>query len=81
MARSMMAHVNLSVLFWRDASLTAFYILNTVPSMFVLKTPYELWAGTKPSLGDLCPWGSLRHVLIPHLNKLECKTILCIFVR
>lgn len=49
--------------------------------MFVLKSPYLLWAGKKPSLGDLHPWDSLGHVLISHLNKLECKTILFIFVR
>ncbi|KAL0333149.1 UNVERIFIED_CONTAM: Retrovirus-related Pol polyprotein from transposon TNT 1-94 [Sesamum calycinum] len=57
-ARSMMAQANLSISFWRDAILTAAYILNRVPSKSVPSTPYELWHGRKPNLEGLRPWGS-----------------------
>lgn len=81
MVRSMMAHAHLPTSFWGDALLTAVYVLNKVPSKSVPKTPYELWNGRKPSLGDLRPWGSMGHILIPHPNKLDHKTIQSVFVR
>lgn len=81
MVRSMMAHAHLPTFFWGDALLTAVYVLNKVPSKSVFKTPYELWNGRKRSLGDLRPWGSMGHILIPHPNKLDHKTIQIVFVR
>ena len=42
---------------WGEASKTVVYILNQVPSKFVLKTPYELWAYKKPSLCHFHVWG------------------------
>jgi hypothetical protein len=51
MARSMMAHANLSISFWGDALLTANYILNHVSSKSISFTPYELWNNKKPNLG------------------------------
>jgi hypothetical protein len=43
MVRSMMSHANLPISFWKDALLTAAYILNHVSSKFVSSTPYELF--------------------------------------
>ena len=57
MVRSMMAQANLPIFFWGDALLTAAYVLNRVPSKSVPSTPYELWNGNKPDLGNLHPWG------------------------
>ena len=57
MVSSMMTHANLLMNFWRDASLTAIYILNRGPSKSIPPTPYELWHGRKPSLAHLHPWG------------------------
>lgn len=39
MVRYMIAHANLRVFFWGDALLTEIYILNKVPSKYVLKSP------------------------------------------
>lgn len=50
MVRSMMAQTHLPISFWGDALLTAAYVLNLVSS-----TPYELWTGRKPELGNLRP--------------------------
>ena len=52
-----MAQANLLISFWRDAFLIVAYIFNRVPSKFVSSTPYELWNGEKPNLGNLHPWG------------------------
>lgn len=64
MVRSMMAQVNLPILYWGDALLTAAYILNQVPSKSVSSTPYELWTGKKPDLNNLRPWRSIGYVHI-----------------
>ncbi|XP_075504579.1 uncharacterized protein LOC142542016 [Primulina tabacum] len=57
-----MAQANLPIFFWRDALLTAAYILNKVPSKSVTSTPYELWTGRKPDLSNLIPWGSAAYI-------------------
>jgi hypothetical protein len=53
MVRSMLSYSNLLVKLWMEALKTAVHILNRVPSKYVSKTPYELWAGRKPSLKHL----------------------------
>ena len=50
-----MAQANLSISFWGDALLIVAYILNHVPSKSISSTPYELWNGEKPNLGNLHP--------------------------
>ena len=55
MVRSIMAQANLSISYWRDAILTAAYVLNRVPSKSVTSTPYELWTGRKLDLSNLKP--------------------------
>jgi hypothetical protein len=42
MVRSKLSYSNLLVKLWMEALKTAVHILNRVPSMSVLKTPYEL---------------------------------------
>ena len=83
MVRSMMAQANLPISFWGDVLLTAAYVLNRVPSKSVPSTPYELWNGNKPDLGNLHPWGCATYI---HNNthqygKLGTKGKKCIFIR
>lgn len=40
-----------------------------------------MWIDRNPSLADMRPWGPMGHVMIPHPNKIEPKTIWSIFVR
>ena len=50
-----MEQANLPISFLGDALLIAAYILNRVPSKSISSTPYELWNGEKPNLGNLYP--------------------------
>ena len=48
-ARSMMKAMSLPGWFWGEAMNTAVFILNRAPTQSVdVKTPYEVWHGTKP---------------------------------
>ena len=57
MVRSMISHSSLPNSLWGEALKTAVYILNSVPSKAVNKTPYELWTGKKPNIRHLHVWG------------------------
>ena len=57
MVRSMISRTNLPGFLWGEALKTALYILNRVPTKAVPLTPFELWAGRKPSLNHLKVWG------------------------
>ncbi|RVW90885.1 Retrovirus-related Pol polyprotein from transposon TNT 1-94 [Vitis vinifera] len=47
MVRSMINHSTLPEKLWGEALKTAAYILNRVPTKAAVKTPYELWTGSK----------------------------------
>ena len=83
MVRSMMVQGNLPISYWGDALLTAAYILNRVPSKLVPSTPYELWTGEKPNLGNLWAWGSAAYVhnTSHKYGKLGPRGKKCIFIR
>ena len=54
-----------------------------MPSKSIPSTPYELWNGEKPNLGNLYPWGCATYV---HNNshqygKLGSRGKKCIFIR
>ena len=68
MIRSMLSHSSLPISMWVYALKTAVYLLNRVPSKAILKTPFELWTGRKPSLRHLHVWGCPVEVRIynPH---------------
>ena len=53
-----------------------------VPSKAVLKTPFQLWTGRKPSLRHFHVWGCLAEVRIynPHEKKLDARTISGYFI-
>jgi hypothetical protein len=54
MVRSMLSYFDLLMKLWMEALKTTMHILNQVPSKSVPMTPYELWAGRKPSLRHVC---------------------------
>ena len=78
MVRSMLSYSSLPESFWRYALETAAYILNLVPSKYVLKTPTELWKGRKPSFNHIRIWGAPTHVLVQKQQKLESRIEMCI---
>ena len=83
MVRSMMAQANMPISYLGDALLTTAYILNRVPSKSIPSTPYELWNGEKPILGNLHPWGCAAYIHStshPH-GKLGPRGKTCIFIR
>jgi hypothetical protein len=67
---------------WREAILTACFVLNRVPSAKGEVTPYEGWKGRKPALGFLRAWGCLAKVNVPACKKrkLVPKTVDCVFL-
>jgi hypothetical protein len=67
---------HLPLFLWSEALKIAVYVLNSVPSKAVPKTPFELWNGWKPSLNHLHIWGCPAEVRIynPNLKKLDPRT-------
>jgi hypothetical protein len=65
-----------------EALKTTVHILNRVSSKSVPKTPYELWAGRKPSLRHLRVWGCRAEAKVfnPNIRKLDPKTVSCHFI-
>lgn len=53
----MISKSSLPLKFWSEALKTVVYSLNKVPSKAVLKTPFEIWNGWKPSLRHVHIWG------------------------
>ncbi|RVX09191.1 Retrovirus-related Pol polyprotein from transposon TNT 1-94 [Vitis vinifera] len=82
MVRCMLSNSSLLEFQWGEALRTATYILNQVPSKSVLKTPYELWSGKKPSLHHFHVWGCKAEVrpYNPQSKKPDPKTISGFFV-
>ncbi|GKG00686.1 hypothetical protein Tco_0302376, partial [Tanacetum coccineum] len=56
-------------------------ILDMVPTKKVNKTPYKMWHGKVPNLSYLKVWGCETLVKRDTPNKLESRSIKCIFVR
>nr|GEX04296.1 retrotransposon protein, putative, Ty1-copia subclass [Tanacetum cinerariifolium] len=59
---------------------TAARILNMVPTKKVDKTPYEIWHGKVPNLSYLKVWDCEAHVKRHTADKLEQRSVMCIFV-
>ncbi|GKD82254.1 putative retrotransposon ty1-copia subclass protein [Tanacetum coccineum] len=57
MVRSMMSRATLPISFLGYALETAIHILNIVPTKKVLKTPFEMWKGKRPSFCHIKIWG------------------------
>nr|GEY57551.1 hypothetical protein [Tanacetum cinerariifolium] len=66
--------------FWDYALESATHVLNMVPSKKVDKTLYELWYGKVPNLSYLKVWESEVLVKWDTPNKLQQRSIKCIFI-
>ena len=77
MVRCMVVNSSLPEVLWGETLKTTTYILNQVPSMYVPKSPYELWSHKKLSIRHFHVWGCKVEVRLynPQSNKLDPKTI------
>ena len=80
MVRSMMSQTDLPISFRGHALLTTIFTLNRVPSNSVMKTPYEIWTGRRPSMSFMKIWGCGVYVKRLQSDKLGPKSDKCIFV-
>ncbi|GJS55873.1 retrotransposon protein, putative, ty1-copia subclass [Tanacetum coccineum] len=80
MVQSMMSLTTFPVSFWGYALESVACILNMVPTKKVNKTPYEMWHEKVPNLSYLKVWGCEALVKRDTPNKLESRSIKCIFV-
>ncbi|GJT32919.1 retrotransposon protein, putative, ty1-copia subclass [Tanacetum coccineum] len=80
MVRSMMNLTTLPKSFWGYALETVARILNMVLTKKVDKMPYEIWHGKSPKLSYLRVWGCEALMKRDTLDKLDSRSIKCIFV-
>nr|GEY36387.1 retrotransposon protein, putative, Ty1-copia subclass [Tanacetum cinerariifolium] len=80
MVQSMMSLSTLPLSFWDYALESAARTLNMVPTKKVDKTSYELWHGKVPKLSYLKVWGCEAHVKCHTPDKLQQRSVKCIFV-
>ena len=80
MVRSMMNRAVLPISFWGYALETAAFILNLIPTKKVSKTPYVIWNDKSISLAYLKIWGYEAYVRCETQDKLEPRSIRCLFV-
>ncbi|GKA72665.1 retrotransposon protein, putative, ty1-copia subclass [Tanacetum coccineum] len=80
MVRSMMNLTTLPKSFWGYALESAARILNMISTKKVERTPYEIWHGKAPKLSYLRVWGCEALVKRDALDKLDPRSIKCIFV-
>ncbi|GJS93261.1 retrovirus-related pol polyprotein from transposon TNT 1-94 [Tanacetum coccineum] len=76
----MMNLTNLPKSFWGYALETIARILNMVPTKKVDRMPYEIWHEKAPKLSYLRLWGCEALVKPDTLDKLDSRSIKCIFV-
>ena len=82
MVRSMLSSSKPPKFLWTEALKTTTYILNRVPTKAILKTPFELFKGLKPSLRRMRVWGCPSKVRIynPQEKKVDPRNISGYFV-
>ena len=82
MVRSMLCHSSLTSSLWIYALKIVVYLLDRVSSKAVLKTPFELWIGRRPSLRHLHVWGCPAEVRVynSHEKKHDSRTINGFFI-
>ena len=78
----MISHSTLPKSLWRKALKTATYSVNRVSTKTVVKTPYELWIGKKPSLKHFYVWRCPTEArpYRPNEKKQEPRTIKSYFI-
>ena len=82
MVKSMRSNCNLPYFLWIKALKTAVYILNRVLTNTILKMPFELFKGWKPSLRHISIWEYPFGVRIYNTQekKLDPRTISGYFI-
>jgi hypothetical protein len=68
------------LLFWGYALETLALTLNRISSKSIVKTPYEMWTGTTPSLSFIKIWGCEAYVKRLQSDNLTPKSDKCMFV-
>lgn len=81
-ARCLMFDGKLRQSFWAEAVSTAAYLINRLPSSGTLRTPFEIWTGSKPDLSNLRVFGckALAHVPKADRKKFDSKSTDCIML-
>lgn len=82
-ARSMIMESKLDESSWEDAVLAAAYITNRTQSCLERdKTPYKMWLGKKPYVGNMRVFGCITYARVPDCmrTKLEDKGLKCRFI-
>lgn len=70
MARSMLKDKGMPDEFWAEATFTAAYLQNRLPTRALNQmTPLEIWSGHKPSVNHLRVFGCICHVWIPAAKR------------
>jgi hypothetical protein len=82
MARALLKQRGMPAVFWREAVVTAVYILNRSPTKTLNgRTPYESWHGRKPAVSHLRVFGCLTFTIeLGHIGKLDDRSTLGVFI-
>jgi hypothetical protein len=80
MVGSMMSQTDLLLSFGGYALQTNAFTLNSVPTKYVERMPYEIWTRKHPGLYFLKVWGCEAYVKCLMSNKLTPKSDNCFFV-
>ncbi|GMF58102.1 unnamed protein product [Phytophthora fragariaefolia] len=82
-ARYMLYHEGIGKKWWAEAINTAAWIINRIPNLVSVKTPYKNVHRTKPQLKNMKVFGSLGYAHIPNekRRKLDPKAFKCRFMR
>ncbi|GJY54569.1 retrotransposon protein, putative, ty1-copia subclass [Tanacetum coccineum] len=76
----MMILTTLPKSFWGYALESTASILKMVPTKKVDRTSYKIWQGKAPKLSNLRVWGCEAHVKRDTPDKLDSRSIKCIFI-
>jgi hypothetical protein len=82
MARALLKHWGMPVVFWGEAVVTTVYILNRSPTKALNSmTPYKTWHGHKPAVSHLRVFGCLAFGKeLDHIGKLNDRSTLVVFI-
>ncbi|RAW22074.1 hypothetical protein PC110_g21488 [Phytophthora cactorum] len=82
MARCMLYHESIGKKWWTEAVNTAAWIINRIPNLANVKTPYEIIYHTKPQLKNMKVFGALGYAHTPDkkCRKLDAKAFKCRFM-
>jgi transposase InsO family protein len=82
LVNAMLEIAGLSKEWWGEPILTAYYVLNRVPTKNKVVTPFEEWEKKRLALLYFRTWGCLAKVSVPITDKrkLGPKTVDCVFL-